>query len=39
MRSRGRHNWARDEFVWAIWGLSEPEVQMLPDDVDGFDAM
>lgn len=35
----GRHNWARDEPVWGIWGLPESQVQMLPDDVDGFDVI
>jgi SAM-dependent methyltransferase len=35
----GRRNWASDDPVWGIWGVPESQVQLLPDDLDGLDAI
>jgi SAM-dependent methyltransferase len=35
----GRRNWAQDEPTWGIWGVPESQVRMLPDDLDGRDAI
>lgn len=32
-------NWAAEEPTWGIWGVPEAEVGMLPDDLDGRDAI
>jgi SAM-dependent methyltransferase len=35
----GRRNWAAAEPSWGIWGVPESEVRMLPDELDGLDAI
>jgi SAM-dependent methyltransferase len=35
----GRRNWASDEPTWGIWGVRESELQMLPEDMSGRDAI
>jgi SAM-dependent methyltransferase len=35
----GRRNWATNEPSWGIWGVPESQVGMLPDDLDGVDAI
>jgi SAM-dependent methyltransferase len=35
----GRRNWAADEPTWGIWSVPEAELAMLPDDLDGRDAI
>src|SRR4051794_24325845 len=35
----GRRNWAASEPSWGIWGVPESEVQMLPAELDGLDAI
>ena len=35
----GRRNWAQTEATWGIWGVPESQVGMLPDDLDGLDAI
>ncbi len=32
-------NWAADEPTWGIWGVSEADVGMFPDDVSGMDTI
>ena len=34
-----RRNWATDEPTWGIWGVPEADVGMLPDELDGVDAI
>jgi SAM-dependent methyltransferase len=34
-----RENWAADEPSWGIFGVPEADVGMLPDDLDGRDAI
>ncbi len=31
--------WARKEPTWGMWGVPEAELQMLPDDMSGLDAI
>ncbi len=35
----GRRAWAAAEPSWGIWGIPESEVRLLPDDLDGQDAV
>lgn len=35
----GRRSWAAAEPSWGIWGIPESEVRLLPDDLDGRDAI
>jgi SAM-dependent methyltransferase len=35
----GRRNWAMDEPRWGIFGVPESQVGMLPDDLEGKDAI
>lgn len=35
----GRRNWAQGEPTWGVWGVPESQVQMLPDDLEGLDAI
>src|SRR5258705_2819114 len=35
----GEANWARDTPAWGIWGIPEPQIGMLPDDLAGKDAI
>lgn len=35
----GEHNWALTEPVWGIWGVAESELEMLPPDMRGMDAV
>jgi SAM-dependent methyltransferase len=35
----GRRNWATNEPSWGIWDVPEAEVRMLPDDLEGLDAI
>lgn len=35
----GARAWARTEPNWGIWGVLESEVRLLPDDLEGFDAV
>ena len=35
----GRRNWATNEPSWGIWGVPEAEVRMLPDELEGLDAI
>jgi len=35
----GAASWARDTPVWGIWGIPEARVGMLPDDLNGKDAI
>ena len=35
----GERNWAAAEPSWGIWGIPEPEVGMLPDDLEGRDVI
>jgi SAM-dependent methyltransferase len=35
----GRRAWADPEPSWGIWGIPESEVHLLPDDLDGKDAI
>ena len=35
----GRRNWAQDEPSWGIWSVPESEVQMLPEELAGLDAI
>jgi SAM-dependent methyltransferase len=35
----GERNWAQDEPTWGIWGLPERDVHLLPDRLDGRDAI
>jgi SAM-dependent methyltransferase len=35
----GRRAWAASEPSWGIWGVSESEVHLLPDDVAGWDTI
>jgi SAM-dependent methyltransferase len=32
-------NWADSEPTWGIWGVPETELRLLPDDLDGKDAI
>ena len=35
----GRRAWARDQPTWGIWGVPKSELRLLPDDLDGRDAI
>ncbi len=35
----GERNWATDEPNWGIWGIRESELHVLPDELDGIDAI
>jgi SAM-dependent methyltransferase len=35
----GRANWCQDEPTWGVWGVPESQLGMLPDDLDGLDAI
>lgn len=35
----GVRAWARTEPNWGIWGIPESEVRLLPDDLEGLDAV
>ncbi len=35
----GHANWAAEAPSWGIWGVPESELRMLPDDLDGLDAI
>jgi 2-polyprenyl-3-methyl-5-hydroxy-6-metoxy-1,4-benzoquinol methylase len=37
--AQGRRQWAAEEPSWGIWGVPESEVRMLPDEVEGIDAI
>jgi 2-polyprenyl-3-methyl-5-hydroxy-6-metoxy-1,4-benzoquinol methylase len=37
--SAGERSWARDAPVWGIWHVPEAELHMLPDDLNGKDAI
>ncbi|MDX6690713.1 MAG: hypothetical protein QOG15_2170 [Solirubrobacteraceae bacterium] len=37
--THGREQWAADEPSWGVWGVPESQVRMLPDDLDGRDAV
>lgn len=36
---RGRRNWAADAPSWGLWKIPEAELRLLPDDLDGKDAV
>jgi SAM-dependent methyltransferase len=36
---QGRRAWARDEPTWGIWGIRESVIHLLPDDLEGKDAI
>jgi SAM-dependent methyltransferase len=35
----GRQQWAADAATWGIWEVPETQLRMLPDDLDGLDAI
>ena len=35
----GHHNWSSDEPTWGIWGVPESQLRMLPEDMNGLDAI
>jgi SAM-dependent methyltransferase len=35
----GRRGWAAAQPSWGVWGVPETELRMLPDDLDGRDAI
>jgi len=35
----GRRAWAETDPRWGIWGIPESEIHLLPDDLDGVDAI
>ncbi len=35
----GREQWAAAEPTWGVWNVPEAQVRMLPDDLDGRDAI
>ena len=35
----GEQNWAADDPSWGIWSVPEAELRVLPDDLDGKDAI
>lgn len=37
--TNGEANWAADEPSWGIWGIPESEAHLLPDQLDGRDAI
>ena len=36
---RGERGWAAPQPDWGIWGIPESQLQMLPDDMAGLDAI
>jgi SAM-dependent methyltransferase len=37
--AHGEESWATDQPRWGIWGIPEPDVHLLPDDLHGKDAI
>jgi SAM-dependent methyltransferase len=35
----GHRNWSSDEPTWGVWGVPESQLQMLPGDMSGLDAI
>ena len=35
----GRRAWAQTEPTWGIWNVPESEIRLLPDDLEGKDAI
>jgi SAM-dependent methyltransferase len=35
----GRRNWASEKPTWGIWDVPEADIRMLPDDLQGCDAI
>ncbi|MBT4098096.1 MAG: class I SAM-dependent methyltransferase [Gemmatimonadetes bacterium] len=35
----GRRNWSAAEPSWGVWGISNSELPLLPDDMTGMDAI
>lgn len=35
----GERSWASDEPTWGMWEITEAELQLLPGDLDGIDAI
>jgi SAM-dependent methyltransferase len=35
----GRQNWAQDEPSWGIWSVEESELHLLPEQMNGLDAV
>ena len=35
----GEHHWAAGDPTWGIWNVSESDVRMFPDDLDGKDVI
>jgi len=35
----GRENWSQDEPTWGVWQVPESQLRMLPEDLDGLDAI
>jgi SAM-dependent methyltransferase len=35
----GRDNWKQDEPTWGVWQVPESQLRMLPEDLDGLDAI
>ena len=35
----GERSWASHEPTWGVWGVPEAELHVLPDDVEGLDAI
>lgn len=35
----GRANWSQDEPTWGVWEVPESQLRMLPEDLDGLDAI
>jgi SAM-dependent methyltransferase len=35
----GRANWSQDEPTWGVWQVPESQLRMLPEDLDGRDAI
>ena len=35
----GRRSWSTDEPGWGVWGLSNAQVPLLPDDMTGLEAI
>jgi SAM-dependent methyltransferase len=35
----GRRNWAAEEASWGVWDVPEAQLRLLPDDLDGRDAI
>jgi SAM-dependent methyltransferase len=35
----GRRHWSQQEPTWGVWSVPEAQLRMLPDDLDGRDAI